>query len=54
MVIAHPSLSSLGWVCDGSVMVQALMDAVTESGTLVMPAHSAEYSDPGMWEHPPG
>ena len=54
-MIAHSSLSSLGWVCVGSVaVVQALMDAVTESGTLVMPTHSAEYSDPGMWEHPPG
>jgi aminoglycoside 3-N-acetyltransferase len=54
VVIAHSSLSSLGWVCGGSVaVVQALMDAIEESGTLVMPTHSAEYSDPGKWEHPP-
>jgi aminoglycoside 3-N-acetyltransferase len=54
VVVAHSSLSSLGWVCGGSVaVVQALMDVLTESGTLVMPTHSADYSDPGKWEHPP-
>jgi aminoglycoside 3-N-acetyltransferase len=54
VVIVHSSLSSLGWVCGGSVaVVLALMDVLTESGTLVMPTHSAEYSDPGKWENPP-
>jgi aminoglycoside 3-N-acetyltransferase len=54
VVLAHSSLSSLGWVCGGSVaVVQALMDALTGSGTLVMPTHSTDYSDPGKWEHPP-
>jgi aminoglycoside 3-N-acetyltransferase len=54
VVIVHFSLSSLGWVCGGSVaVVLALMDVLTESGTLVMPTHSAEYSDPVKWENPP-
>src|SRR5919107_36056 len=54
VVIVHSSLSSLGWVCGASVaVVQALMDVITPSGTLVMPAHSGEYSDPANWEHPP-
>jgi aminoglycoside 3-N-acetyltransferase len=54
VVMAHSSLSSLGWVCGGSVaVVQALMDVVTESGTLVMPTHSSDFSDPGKWENPP-
>lgn len=52
-LIVHSSLSSLGWVCGGSVtVVQALMDVVTASGTLIMPTHSADYSDPEHWEHP--
>lgn len=34
-------------------VVQALMDAVTESGTLVMPTHSGDYSDPAGWQNPP-
>jgi aminoglycoside 3-N-acetyltransferase len=54
VVIVHSSLSSLGGVCGGSeAVVLALMDVLTESGTLVMPTHSAEYSDPGKWENPP-
>jgi len=54
VVIVHSSLSSLGWVCGGSVaVVLALIDVLTESGTLVMPTHSAEYSDPRKWENPP-
>lgn len=53
-VMVHSSLSSLGWVCGGPVtVVQALMDVVTTAGTLVMPTHSANYSDPGQWQAPP-
>lgn len=40
--------------CGGPVaVVQALLDVVTEDGTLVMPAHSGELSDPAGWEAPP-
>lgn len=53
-VIVHSSLSSLGWVCGGPVaVIQALMDVITPAGTLVMPAHSGEYSDPALWANPP-
>lgn len=53
-VIVHTSMSSLGWVCGGSIaVIQALQDVVTSKGTLVMPTHSANVSDPMKWENPP-
>ncbi|GKX67134.1 aminoglycoside N(3)-acetyltransferase [Inconstantimicrobium mannanitabidum] len=53
-VIVHSSLSSMGWVCGGSVaVVQALMDVVTPNGNIIMPEHSGEYSDPCDWCNPP-
>ncbi|WP_051239699.1 aminoglycoside N(3)-acetyltransferase [Pontibacillus halophilus] len=53
-VIVHSSLSSLGWVVGGAVaVVQALMDVVEETGTIVMPTHTAELSDPSEWANPP-
>lgn len=37
-VIVHSSLKSLGWVVGGPIaVVQALMDVLSEEGTLVMP-----------------
>src|SRR5207248_2224734 len=53
-LIMHSSLKSLGWVCGGPVAVlQALMDVVTPSGTIVVPTQTGEYSDPAQWQHPP-
>ncbi|HET7627592.1 MAG TPA: AAC(3) family N-acetyltransferase [Bacillales bacterium] len=53
-LLAHTSLSSLGWVCGGPVaVIQALQDVLTPDGTLIMPAHSANLSDPAEWENPP-
>ncbi len=52
--LIHSSLSSLGWVCGGTVaVVQALQDVVTTDGTLVMPSQSPDYSDPAGWSSPP-
>lgn len=53
-LLVHSALSELGWVAGGpQAVVDALQRIVTEGGTLVMPTHSAQYSDPSVWTTPP-
>lgn len=52
-VIVHASLSKIGWVPGGAQgVIAALLDVLGASATLVMPAHSGNFSDPANWQNP--
>lgn len=54
-LLVHSSFKSLGqWVAGGPVaMILALEQAIGDTGTLVVPTHSNDLSDPSGWENPP-
>jgi aminoglycoside 3-N-acetyltransferase len=54
ILLVHSSLSKIGWIAGGPIaVIQALMQVLTEEGTLIMPTHSGDYSDPKNWSSPP-
>lgn len=53
-VEVHSAMSKLGWVCGAEqAVVEALLEAVGQEGTLAMPSQAGANSDPSKWENPP-
>jgi aminoglycoside 3-N-acetyltransferase len=53
-VVTHSALSRLGWVAGGAhTVVLALLEALGPQGTLVMPTHSRQLTEPADWGNPP-
>lgn len=55
-IMVHTSLSSLGFVCGGAqTVIEALLDCVGDTGTIMMPTQSWKNLDPETgvhWEEP--
>ena len=53
-VLVHMALSKLGWIVGGAeAVIWALLDVLGDSGTLMMPTHTLDNTDPLEWENPP-
>lgn len=52
-VIVHSSMRSLGYVVNGALdVIDALLKLIGEEGTLLMPSHTGQLTDPAEWKNP--
>jgi aminoglycoside 3-N-acetyltransferase len=53
-VLTHTAMSKLGWVIGGAqAVIMALLAAVGDTGTIIMPTNTSNNTDPAEWQHPP-
>ena len=53
-VMVHASLSGLGYLPNGPYdVIHALLDLIGPDGTLLVPTHSGQLTDPADWRNPP-
>lgn len=54
-LLVHCAFGQLGqWVCgDALALIEALQATLGETGTLMMPTHTAQVSEPSLWINPP-
>lgn len=53
-VMVHSSMKSLGFVVNGALdVIDALLKVIGEEGTLLMPSHTGQLTDPAEWKNPP-
>lgn len=53
IISVHSSMKKMGWVVGEQLtVIEALMEAVTEDGSIVMQAHTTGNSDPMNWKYP--
>ncbi len=54
-VMMHSAMGAFkGYIVGGPVaVIDALMQVLSPEGTLVMPAHTSDNSDPALWKNPP-
>ncbi|MFC0002746.1 aminoglycoside N(3)-acetyltransferase [Micromonospora siamensis] len=54
VLLVHAALRPLGFLCGGpEAVVAALRDVLGPDGTIVVPTHTPENSDPAGWTNPP-
>ena len=54
IVLVHMAMSKLGFVIGGAeAVIQALLEAVGDTGCIMMPSFSNNNGEPSHWQHPP-